>query len=276
MPFIRVFKYIFVEPALRLMLGPVRKSKTITENEFRSLIKQIKKRGLITADQNKLINEIIELGTLKVRDCLKPRVDMTACNVMDRPETIKKIMMEHNLTKVPVYVKELDNITGIIYLRQMLLEPEKTTDKLVQPAHFIPEQKSIESLLEFFRETHTDMAIVVDEYGGIAGTIALEDIAEELLGPIEKTQQAEPIELVGPFQYRLSGDIPIHDWADAFDIDLEEARITTIGGLITALLGKIPKSGDVTNLGNLKFTVEKIQRRRIKTIIMTFEPIRTK
>jgi CBS domain containing-hemolysin-like protein len=276
MPFIKFFKFIFVEPALRLLLGPVRRSKNITESEFRSLIKHIKKRGLITADQDKLINEIIELGTLKVRDCLKPRVDMIACNVADKPESIRKTMMEHNLTKVPVYAGKIDNIIGIIYLRQILLEPEKTTDKLVKPAFFIPEQKSVESLLEFFRKTHTDTVAVVDEYGGIAGIISLEDVAEELLGPIEITKHTQSIESIGPFQYRLSGDVPIREWADAFAIDLSEARITTIGGLVTALLGRIPRSGDVARLGNLIFTVEKIQRRRIETVIMTFEQIRSR
>lgn len=116
------------------------------------------------------------------------------------------------------------------------------------------------------------MAIVVDEYGGIAGSVRLEDIAEELLGQIEPTSQIEPIEQTGPFEYRLSGNVAIHDWADVFGIDLAETRMVTIGGLVTALLGKIPKSGDVAYLKNLKFAVEKVQKHRIETLILTFEP----
>lgn len=116
------------------------------------------------------------------------------------------------------------------------------------------------------------MAIVVDEYGGIAGSVRLEDIAEELLGQIESTGQTESIEQTGPFEYRLSGNVAIHDWVDVLGIDLAETRMVTIGGLVTALLGKIPKSGDVAYLKNLKFAVEKVQKHRIETLILTFEP----
>ena len=270
-PVIAFFKFVIVDPSLRLMLGPVKRSRTITEDEFRALIAQVKKRGVITADQNRLINEIIELGSLQVSDCLKPRVDMIACSVTDSPAAIRRVMIEHKLTKIPIYAKKLDNIIGFVQLRQSLLEPDKTTDKLVQPVHFIPEQKSIESLLELFRKTHTDTAVVVDEYGGIAGTISLEDIAEELLGPIEQAPRQDLIESIGPFRYRLGGNIPIHDWADAFDIDIEQIRVTTIGGLVTALLGRIPKTGDMVGLFNLKFTVEAVHKRRIKTVVLTLE-----
>ena len=104
-----------------------------------------------------------------------------------------------------------------------------------------------------------------------ADWLTVEDIAEELLGPIETAEGIEPVESIGPFEYRLAGDISIHDWAEAFGIDPEEAKITTIGGLVTVLLGKIPKSGDVAYLQNLKFTVERVRKHRIKTVILTFE-----
>ena len=146
---------------------------------------------------------------------------------------------------------------------------------MVQQVHFVPEQKTVESLLEFFRKTGTDTAIVVDEYGGIAGSICLEDIAEELLGPIEITDGIEPIEQTGPFEYRLAGNLAIHDWAQSFGIEPAEIKVYTIGGLVTALLGKIPKSGDVAYLNNLKFTVERVRKHRIETVILTLEPMPT-
>ena len=100
-----------------------------------------------------------------------------------------------------------------------------------------------------------------------------EDIAEELFGQIELPSGVEPIEQMGPFQYRLTGNLAIRDWEETFGIDLVETRLCTIGGLVTALLGKIPKSGDVAHLKNLKFTVEKVQKHRIETMILTFEPL---
>jgi len=272
-PILFVLRFLIVEPAIRLLLGPAKSAKPITTGEFKSLIEQTRKHGLISADENKLLTEIIELGYLKVRHVMRPRVDMIACAVTDSAQTARELMQKNHLTKLPVYVRTMDNIIGLVLLRQLLLRPDTPLDKLVQRVPFVPEQKTVESLLEFFRSKGTDMAIVVDEYGGIAGSVLLEDIAEELLGPIEITSGIEPIEQIGPFKYRLAGSLAIRDWSEAFNIELEETQLSTIAGLVTAILGKIPKSGDVAHLKNLKFTVERVQKHRIETVILTLEPI---
>lgn len=267
-----VFKVTILEPTLRLLLGPARHPKAITVGEFKSLIDTTRKQGLISADENRLFTEVIELGFLKVRHVMRPRVDMIACDVTESSAAAREKMKNNHLTRLPVYVRSIDNIIGLVHLRQILLRSEVTLDKIVQDVNYVPEQKTVESLLEFFRRSKTDMAIVVDEYGGIAGSVRLEDIAEELLGQIEPTSQTEPVEQTGPFQYRLSGNIAIHDWADILGIDPAETRMVTIGGLVTALLGRMPRPGDSANLKNLKFTVEKVQRHRIETLILTLEP----
>jgi CBS domain containing-hemolysin-like protein len=272
-PILFVLRLLIVGPAMRLILGPAGPAKPVTTEEFGALIEQIGRRGLISADENKLITEIIQLGYLKVRDCLRPRVDMVACEVTARREKAIALMQSHQLTKLPVYRRKIDNVVGLIHLRQLLLRPDASLDKLVQKVDFVPEQKTVESLLEFFRSTGTDTAIVVDEYGGIAGVIRLEDIAEELIGPFEASEAIEPILRTGPFEYRLAGSLPIHEWAQVFGIDPAETRFATIAGLVTALLGKIPKPGDVAELRNLKFTVERVRKHRIETVILTLEPI---
>ncbi len=266
-----VFKFFILEPILRIFLGPRRHPKAITVAEFKSLVDTSRKEGLITDDENKLLTEVIEFGFLKVRHVMKPRVDMIACSVTDSLQNAHHKMRQYNLTKLPVYMREIDNIVGIAHLRQLLLRPETSLDKIVQPVHFVPEQKTVESLLNFFRKTGTDMAIVVDEYGGIAGSVQLEDIAEEIFGHLEDIQGIEPIKQLGPFEYRLAGYLAIHDWADVLGVNLAETRLSTIGGLVTGLLGRIPKKGDVAYMGNLKFTVEKVHRHRIETVVLTFE-----
>lgn len=270
-----IFRVIIIEPSLRLLIGPAHPPKPISTVEFKSLIEQIRKRGLLTKAENKLLAEIIELGFLKVRHVMRPRVDMIACSVSYSAKSAKELMLKNNLTKLPVYVRKIDHIVGLVHLRQLMLEKDVSLDKIVQRAPFVPEQKTVESLLEYFRKSGTDTAIVVDEYGGIAGLVRLEDIAEELLGPIETPDGIEPIELIGPFEYRLAGDLSIYDWAEAFGIDPEDAGYSTIGGLVTALLGKIPKSGDIAFLHNLKFTVEHVQKHRVKSVILTLERIGT-
>jgi len=270
-----VFKFFILEPILRLSLGPVRSPKPITVGEFKSLIDTTRKQGLISADENKLLTEVIELGFLKVRHVMRPRVDMLACAVTDSPQTAREMMKENHLTKLPVYDRTIDNIVGLIHLRQLLLKPGVSLDKIVQQVHFVPEQKKVESLLEFFRRSRTDMAIAVDEYGGIAGSVRLEDIAEELFGQMEPASHIEPIKQTGPFEYRLAGNLAIHDWAEVFGIDLAETRFATVGGLVTALLEKIPKSGDVAHLKNLKFIVEKVQKHRIEALTLILKPLQT-
>jgi CBS domain containing-hemolysin-like protein len=270
-----VFKFFILEPILRLLLGPTRSPGTITISEFKTLIESTRKQGLITADENKLLSEIIELGFLKVRHVMRPRVDMIACSVTSSSHDVRLKMQKNHLTKLPVYAKTIDNIVGLVYLRQLLLNDNLTIDKLVEQVHFVPEQKTVESLLEFFRRSRTDMAIVVDEYGGIAGSVRLEDIAEELFGQIETATHIEPIEQTGPFEYRLAGSLAVHDWSELFGIDLTEIDQATVSGMVTALLGRIPKSGDVAYLKNLKFTVENVRKHRIETVILTFESFQT-
>ena len=268
-----VFRFLFLEPVLRLVLGPRHQSQTITLNEFRSLIDLSRRRGLITEDENRLLAEVVELGFLKVRHVMQSRVDMVACDVTDSVAAAQARMQEHHQTKIPVYVKDIDNVIGMVHLRQLLLKPDVSLDRLVQPVHFVPEQKTVESLLEFFRKTETDLAVVIDEYGGIAGLVHLEDIADELFGEVDVERLEEPIQQLGPFQYRLAGDLAIHDWVDAFGVDLEETRLSTIGGLVTALLGKIPRQGDVATLGSAKFTVESVRKRRIESVILSLEKL---
>jgi len=268
-PFEFIFKVFILEPVLRIVLGPARAPKELTVAEFRSLIEATRRQGLISAHENRLLTEVIELGFLKVRHVMRPRVDMVVCSLTSSPQAAIELMRTHGLTKIPVYSRKRDNIVGVVYLRDLLLKPSAKISDLVKPVHFVPEQKTVESLLEFFRQSGTDMAVVVDEYGGIAGSVRLEDIAQELFGQIEGQQRTEPIKQLGPFEYRLSGSLPIHDWAEAFGIDISHAKICTMGGLVTALLGRIPRSGDVARLKNLKFTVENVTKGRIESVRLT-------
>ncbi len=272
-PITLVFRILFLEPVLRTFFGSARLPRVTTLAEFRSLVDLSRRRGLIGQDEDRLLGEVIELSLLKARHVMQPRVDLIACDIAEPPDAARQLMQEHHLTKIPVYAGSVDNIIGVIALRQLFLRPGVPLDRLVQPVQFVPEQKTVESLLEFFRKSETDMAVVVDEYGGIAGSVRLEDIAEELLGRIETPPSVVPIKLLGPFQYQLAGDLAIHDWAQVLGIDLEETRVSTIGGLVTALLGRIPRKGDAAYIGNLKFTVEHVRRHRIETVILSLEPL---
>ena len=273
MPVIYLARLIVVEPVIRLFLGSARHPKPVTRSEFILLVEQARAHGLITDGQDRLLAETLELGFLKVRDCLKPRVDMVTCAVTESAQKARQLMQQNGLIKMPVYAGNIDNIVGMISMRQLLLESDKPLEQLMEKVNFVPEQKTIVSLLQFFRTTHTDAAIAVDEYGGIAGYIRLEDIAEELLGPIETESPIKPIEQLGPFTYRMAGSLALRDWIDIFGIDPAASRLSTLGGLVTTLLGRIPRTGDAAHWKNLKFVVEKMRKKRVETVILTLEQI---
>jgi len=267
-----VFNFLLVEPAIRLLLGAPKKPSPITIAELKLLLDLTRQAQLISAEENQLLSEVVEFGLLKVRQVMRPRVDMASCSVEAGAEKAKKLMIEKGLTKLPVFEGAIDNVLGMVHIRQILLHPDARLRKLIQKVPLVPEQKTVESLLEFFRQSGTETAIVVDEYGGIAGMVSLEDIVEELLSPLEVQSDVELVEQIGPMQYRLAGNLAIHDWIDAFGISVSQTRLSTIGGLVTALLGKIPQAGDVAYLQNLKFTVERVARHRIGTVILSFQP----
>ena len=273
---LKIFDFIIVAPGVRFFSGPLpntEPAQAVTSSQLIQLIGASRQRGLISQNENQLFTEVIELGLLKVRHVMRPRVDMVTCRESQTLSDIQKIMTAHKITKIPVQTEEIDKITGILHLRDIMLSPAAGINELIKNVNFVPEQKSVESLLEFFRTSKTDTAIVVDEYGGIAGAVSLEDIVEEIIGPLEPTEDLQPVEQIGPMEYRLDGNLAIHDWANVFGIDPDESRMSTIGGLTTALLGKIPKPGDKAVIKNLTLTVENVKKRRIQTILLSLEPV---
>lgn len=272
-PLHAVLNFLIVEPALRLTLGAAPPPQPVDSDRIKLLIESTKQKGLISDEETRLLASVVELGFLKVRHVMKPRVDMPACDINTPPRRARRIMTQNNRTKLPVYSGNIDNIIGQVYLRDILLRPAAALDRLLRDVNYVPEQKTVESLLLFFRDTGTDMAVVVDEYGQIAGSVTIENIAAELLGPIPPAPQPGRIHQLGPLKYRLPAALPVHEWAEAFGIEPGQTKLATIGGLVTALLGRIPRPGDTVNINNLNLTVEKMRKNRVKSVILTINQI---
>ena len=259
-----------VQPAIRLFIRPQRKTG-VSVNQLKVLLDSSRQQGLISGHENQLLAEILKFSFLKVRHVMQPRVEMPACSIRTPLKTARQEILDKGLVKMPVYTKSVDSIVGFVHLRDLFLHPERPLSTLVRTVQFIPEQKSVESLIDFFQKTKTDTAIVVDEYGGVAGWIELDDIMEQLLGPLEESSEGEPIEKIGPMKYRLQANLPIHEWMEAFGINVEEERIVTIGGFVIALLGKIPKEGDEVLFQIIIFCVDSINQNRIRSVILSLE-----
>jgi CBS domain containing-hemolysin-like protein len=272
-PFLAAMETVIVKPAVRLAAGPSQ-SSPVSVGQLRILLENSARKGLLSQDENMLLLEVLELGFLKVRHVMQPRVEVYACSVKTDLIQMRAMMQMHQLRHIPVYKDSIDSTFGLVYLRDLLLHPQdESVEKLVRPVTFVPEQKTVESLIEFFQKTKTDIAVVVDEYGGTAGLISQDDIVSQLLGTEMHDLSAEPIQQVGPMTYRLAAQLSIHDWAEAFGVDPEQIRITTLSGLVTALLGRIPKNGDVAHWQNMQFTVESVRKNRIESLILSLEPL---
>ncbi|MCE5186122.1 MAG: hemolysin family protein [Planctomycetaceae bacterium] len=271
-PVLKILDVVFIRPAVRLSIGP-QKTGAISVNQFKLLLESSRRQGLISQEENQLMMEILKLNYLKVRHVMMPRVEMRACAIDVPVEAVKQRLLSAARDSLPVYKDSIDEIVGLVYLRDIVLHPENTLSELIRKVPFVPEQKSLESLIDFFRQTQTDRAIVVDEYGGVAGLVELDDITEHLLGTVAEFSQRPPIERLGPLTYRLLANLSIYDWMESFGLDdFKEERLTTIGGFITAVLGRIPKSGDQVKFKNMTFTVEKISNNRIETVVLSLEP----
>ncbi|MBL7134658.1 MAG: CBS domain-containing protein, partial [Phycisphaerae bacterium] len=192
--------------------------------------------------------------------------DMITYDVDGPREGLVELFRRTHLRKVPVYSGHVDNIIGVVHAKRLLLREAAAVGELVVKVPFIPGAASVERALMQFRVMRTQMAVVVDEYGGTAGLVTLEDVLEEIVGDIpdrHDVQRGPAVAQTGRREYLIDGDLAIHEWIDTFKMDLSGKRISTIGGFVTSLIGRIPRVGDTAVYRNLCFTVVSMRRRRV-------------
>jgi putative hemolysin len=255
-----------VGPISRLVAPPRPRAADLNVEEMESLLNLSQRRGLIGQGESEMLQEVLELTDLKAADIMVPRVDMVAFEAAGGREELLELIRREKVTKIPVYEKDIDHILGVVYAKHLLARPEVPLRKQVAPVQFIPETAPLERVLMQFRAMRSQIGVVVDEYGGAAGLITLQDILEEIVGEIADTREAgapPDVQPAGPATWLVSGDLPIHEWAEAFPTELNAARFTTVGGFVISLLGGIPHVGQSVRYHNILFTVEAMRRRRI-------------
>jgi len=268
-PILWLLEMVLVVPLTRILAPRPSGRADISVKELAVLLDLSARRGLIAHDANALLQEIIGLTEIKVSEIMVPRVDVTAYDVEGPPAGLAKLLAATRHRKIPVYERDMDHVLGAVHAKQLLLEPTAPLRTLVAKLPFVPATANLERLLILFRVTRTQMAIVVDEYGGTAGLVTLEDVLEEIVGDIAESHEVRrgpAVEEVSQEEYVVDGDLAIHEWGEAFGIDLSGRRISTIGGFVTSLLGRIPHPGDTARYRNLEFTVESLRRRRAEKL----------
>lgn len=264
-----VLNTLFVEPMTRLLVGPGPPADQVTTDDLRDLVELSGRHQIIDADENAMLSEVIRLSEMKVRDVMVPRVDVQALDVEEDAETFKAVFREYRFVRLPVYREHIDQVFGVVYAKEFLLNGERSPAEMVHPIRFVPELISLTQLLSLFRETHSQIAAVVDEYGGMVGLVTIEDVAEQIVGELAlpaDPQQQPTWEHLPDGGYRVYGGVNIHDWSQYFgEIQFEES-VTTLAGLMLARLGRLAEIGDEIHLGNLRLSVESLRGRRIEWI----------
>jgi CBS domain containing-hemolysin-like protein len=253
------------------------KKKYVTQEELKTLLDLSRERGIIDPREGHFIKEVLELGDIRVKEVMTPRVDIGAFDLSGTRSAFLEFAQARKLSRVPVFRGDLDTIEGILRTKEVIFSKDEDLAGLVRKVPFIPENKTVESLLREFVEKKIAIAVVVDEYGGTEGLVALEDVLEEIVGEIwDEFDEAEsPIREVGEGRYLLAGNFSLRDWSDMFNVEMSLPSLATMGGFVTSLLGHLPATGETAEFRGWRFTVKGVKRNRILHLLMEREGLET-
>jgi magnesium and cobalt transporter len=232
-------------------------------------------RNLLDSDALSIIEGALQVSDMQVRDVMVPRAQMDVIDIDDTPEKIVEAVIEAAHSRFPVIGENRDDVIGILLAKELLrffAGKEFDLRDTLRPAVFIPESKRLNVLLREFRASRNHMAIVVDEYGGVAGLVTIEDVLEQIVGDIEDEydfdEAADNIVLDNAGHYRVKAQTEIADFNHAFATDFSDEECDTVGGLLIAHLGRLPKRNEVVQLGGLRFQVLRADSRRVHTLLV--------
>jgi len=252
-------------------LSSINNEKRSKKKEEEKELSSIEEVSELEEDEKRMVSRIIEFGDTSVKEIMVPRIDIVCASLDISLNKVKELIRKHGHTRIPVYRDSIDNIIGILHAKDLLsIEGEADLDlsKLVRKPYFIPESKKIDELLKEMKKEKIHLAVVVDEYGGTAGLVTMEDILEEIVGEIqdEYDMEEEKIKKIDEQNSRVSASLSIEDLNEALGTDIPEKEFETVGGYIYDLVGSVPKEGEVLESSGLKFIVEKVVGQRIKTV----------
>ncbi|MDH5762142.1 MAG: hemolysin family protein [Nitrospinota bacterium] len=248
----------------------------ISDEEFTRMIKMGKNEGVIDHDESELIHNVMEFGEKTVADVMTPKIDMFTLKANDTMEDILPKILENFYARVPVYDESEETILGILLTKALIRHRHQPKESfnlkgILQPAISVPETRKIKDMLQDFKKMKRHMAIVLDEFGSVSGLVTLEDILEELVGEIdsETRQEESTIIKITEKRFRLTGTCSIPDFNERFNCELPNGDITTVGGFVFGLFGRVPRSGESISHDRFKFRVEKMKGARILSLHLT-------
>ncbi len=230
-------------------------------------------QGLIEREERRLLQSIVDFGDTLVREVMTPRPDIVAIPAEATLDELRALFREQEYSRIPVYKENLDNILGIVFVKDLVLLSEsegagQSIARLIRPAAFVPETKRVPELLKEFQRKQVQMAIVVDEYGGTAGLVTLEDLLEEIVGEIrdEYDVETEPVIEEGNGSWVFSAKVSIDQVRDRLGVEIEPEGFETVGGYVLTRVGRVPAVGETFELDGLHVEVLEAERRRIHRV----------
>ncbi|WP_298878433.1 gliding motility-associated protein GldE [uncultured Polaribacter sp.] len=241
---------------------------------------ELTSEGATTKDEQKILEGIVSFGNTETVQIMKPRIDIFALSDEESYEGVLDKILKNGYSRNPVYKENIDNIIGVLYAKDLLAHLNKTTfnwQKLVREPFFVPENKKLDDLLGDFREKKNHLAIVVDEYGGTSGLVTLEDVIEEIVGDINDEFDDDDLSYskIDANNYIFEGKTSIKDFCRVLDdedediFEEEKGESETLAGFILEISGKFPKKGEKINFKNYTFTIEALDKKRIKQVKAT-------
>ena len=258
---------------------PGAENDVLSEAELRIVVSQSTRHGEIEEQEQEMLYKVFDFADKEASDVMVPRPEVVALSIDLPPEQALEAVMDSPYTRYPVYRESLDDVVGILHVRDLFSAlrergmHEVKVDEIVRPAHIVPETKDLAALLAEFRRTNQHMAIVVDEYGEMEGIVTLEDLLEEIVGEIEDEFDLpdESVEQIDDDTIRIDGTFPIDDFNERFRTDLPAEDYHTVAGFVFGLLGRQPEVGDDISHDGLRFDVLEVDGSRIDRIAVTFE-----
>jgi CBS domain containing-hemolysin-like protein len=252
----------------------------IIEEEIKTLVDAGEEGGFIEEEEKEMIYSIFEFGDTLAREVMVPRIDTVAIEVNTSVPDALDVVMQAGHSRIPVYQETIDNIVGILYAKDLLQYWRDDTSSLelrniLRNVYYIPETKKVDELLQEFQQRKVHIALVVDEYGGTAGLVTIEDILEEIVGEIQDEYDSEEafMEVINEDEIIFNGRMDLDDVNHIMGLELPTDRSDTLGGLVYSNLGRVPVVGDKVRIENVEITVLSVVRRQIKKVKVVRLPV---
>ena len=265
---------IITDFLVKLLGGEVDKKKPfITQEELKTIVNVSYKEGVLEGEEKDMIYNVFDFSDSQVNDVMVPRTEIVAIDVDLPYEEIIKIINKEQYSRIPVYENTIDNIIGILYVKDLLfldVNKESPFDlrKYIRQPYFTPEYKSIKELFKEMRTNRNHMVVIIDEYGGTEGIVTIEDVVEEIVGDIEDEydKKIKEIEVIKEDEYLVNGNVRIDIINELIGTHIESEDFDTIAGFVIGIIDRLPEAGEEIEYENIRFIIENIDRNRIKKI----------